>query len=112
MLSVSGELNSEPGGPGVFPEIHWEVARQPRHIMGAIAPAYQPSRTPAERNRRTIYALRLRGLIDPALEVFNQPGPDASCERRSTSTITPQALTLINGRQAIQRAAGAGEEQA
>ena len=46
MLAASGELNPEMGGPGVFPEINWEVAFQPRHIMGSVAPAYQPSRTP------------------------------------------------------------------
>jgi hypothetical protein len=26
LLSISGELNAEMGGPGVFPEINWEVA--------------------------------------------------------------------------------------
>ena len=62
MLAVSGELNLEAGGPGVFPELNWEVALQPRHIMGSVAPAYQPSMTPQERNRRTIYAFRYRTL--------------------------------------------------
>ncbi len=58
MLAITGELNPERGGPGVFPEINWEVAFQPRHIMGSVAPAYLPSRTPAQRNRRTIYTFR------------------------------------------------------
>jgi hypothetical protein len=96
MLSASGELNLEMGGPGVFPEINWEVAIQPRHIMGSVAPAYQPSRTPAERNRRTIYAFRYRTLADPMLEVFNRPGTEVSCERRDESTVTPQAFALFN----------------
>ena len=43
MLAISGELNPRVGGPPVFPEINWEVALQPRHIMGSVAPAYQPS---------------------------------------------------------------------
>ena len=47
---------------GVFPEINWEVAFQPRHIMGSVAPAYQPSRTPAERNRRTRRFVRIPRL--------------------------------------------------
>jgi hypothetical protein len=104
MLSTSGELNPEMGGPGVFPEINWEVAFQPRHIMGSVAPAYQPSRTPRERNRRTIYTFRYRTLSDPLLEVFNRPGTETSCERRDESTVTPQASTLFNSEFSHRRA--------
>lgn len=96
MLAVSGELNPEAGGPGVFPEINWEVAMQPRHIMGSVAPAYIPSATPKERNRRTIYAFRYRTLPDPMLEVFNRPGSDMSCEKRDETTVTPQVFALFN----------------
>jgi mono/diheme cytochrome c family protein len=104
MLSVSGELNPEMGGPGIFPEINWEVAFQPRHIMGSVAPAYLPSRTARERNRRTIYAFRYRTLADPLLEVFNRPGSEISCERRDQTTITPQAFALLNSEFAQARA--------
>ena len=96
MLFISGELNLKVGGFPVRPEINQEVAMQPRHTMGSIAPAYQPSRTPAERNRRAVYAEKYRTLIDPDLEVFNRPGADISCERREESTVTPQAFTLMN----------------
>ena len=104
MLAVSGELNPEMGGPGVFPEINWEVAFQPRHIMGSVAPAYVPSPTPHERNRRTIYAFRYRSLSDPLLEVFNRPGSEISCERRDETTVTPQAFALFNSEFAHHRA--------
>jgi hypothetical protein len=104
MLSASGELNPERGGPGVFPEINWEVATQPRHIMGSVAPAYLPSRSPRERNRRTIYTFRYRTLPDPLLEVFNRPGCDISCERRDQTTVTPQAFALFNSEFAQHRA--------
>ena len=104
MLAVTGELNTEMGGPGVYPEINWEVAKHPRHIMGSVAPAYQPSRTPAERNRRTIYAFRIRSLADPMLEVFNRPNTENSCERRNETTVTPQAFALFNGQFAHDRA--------
>jgi hypothetical protein len=104
MLVASRSLNRQLGGIPVRPEINREAALQPRMIMGTYAPAYQPNPLPGQRNRRSLYALRLRGLSDPAMEVFNQPVPDTSCERRSTSTITPQALTLMNGRRAVQRA--------
>ena len=48
------------------------------------------------RNRRTIYAYRVRGQADPFLELFNQPTPTDSCELRDSLTVTPQALTLLN----------------
>jgi mono/diheme cytochrome c family protein len=96
LLAITGELNPEMGGPGVFPEINWEAAFQPRHVMGTLAPAYIPSRTPHERNRRTIYAFRTRTLPDPLLEVFNRPGCDISCERRDETTVAPQAFALLN----------------
>jgi mono/diheme cytochrome c family protein len=102
-LAASGELNRELGGPGVFPELNWEVALQPRHIMGSVAPAYLPSPTPAERNRRTLYAFRIRTLADPVHEVLNRPGSETSCERRDETTVTPQVFALMNSEQAANR---------
>ena len=96
MLAVSGELNSILGGIPCHPEINEEVAMQPRHIMGSVGPAYQADSLPSQRNRRTLYAERIRTLADPMLEVFNKPGPDLSCERRETATIAPQAFTMLN----------------
>jgi hypothetical protein len=107
MLAVSGELSNQMGGPGTFPELNWEVAFQPRHIMGSVAPAYQPSATPAERNRRTIYAFRYRTLADPMLEVLNRPGSEISCERRDETTVTPQVFALFNSEFAQHRAIAA-----
>ena len=109
MLSVSAELNPQLGGIPVRPEMHLEAALQPRQIMGTYAPAYQPSRLPRQRNRRTIYALKLRGQRDPFLEVFNRPGSERSCERRDTSTVTPQVFSLLNGEQSYARALAMAE---
>jgi hypothetical protein len=92
------------GGPGVFPEINWEVALQPRHIMGSVAPAYQPMPKPEQRNRRTLYAFRYRTLSDPMLDVFNRPGSEISCERRDETTVTPQVFALFNGQFTHDRA--------
>ena len=47
MLVSTGELNRAVGGLPVMPEINMEVALQPRMIQFSLAPAYQPSRTPA-----------------------------------------------------------------
>lgn len=103
MLFASGELNPSIGGFPIRPEMHPEQALQPRHIMGSIAPAYQPSPTPQSRNRRSIYALKLRGLVDPMMEVFNQPMSDLSCERRTASSVTPQVFMLFNDRSVRDR---------
>ncbi|MCC6420191.1 MAG: DUF1553 domain-containing protein [Gemmataceae bacterium] len=97
VLAVAGELSQTAGGPQVVPEINRAVALQPRQIMGALAPIYEPSPRRAQRNRRTIYTAHLRTLANPLLEVFNAAGTEASCERRDESTVAPQALALFNG---------------
>jgi mono/diheme cytochrome c family protein len=103
MLFVSGELNPKAGGIPARPDLNLEVAFQPRQIMGGTASVYEPDPLPSQRNRRTIYAEKIRGLRDPFLETFNQPGPDASCELRQTSTVAPQALTLLNAEEVHDR---------
>ena len=106
VLRVSGELNPELGGLPAMPEINLEVALQPRMIQFSIAPAYQPSPNPAGRNRRSIYAYRVRGQADPLMEVFNQPSPNDSCERRDASSVSPQALTMLNSDYMTKRSIG------
>ena len=96
MLYMTGELNPTVGGLPVMPEINMEVALQPRMIQFSLAPAYTPSRTPEQRNRRSIYAYRVRGQADPFLEIFNQPNPNISCERRDVAAVSPQAFTMMN----------------
>ena len=103
MLAVSGELNRELGGLPAMPEINMEAALQPRMIQFSIAPAHQPSPTPEERNRRSIYTYRVRGQADPFLEVLNQPNPNESCERRDAAAVSPQALTMMNSDAATDR---------
>ncbi len=95
-LTATGELQTKHGGLPVMPEINMEVALQPRMIQFSLAPAYQPSTTPELRNRRTIYAYRVRGMADPMLELFNQPNPNDSCEMRDSAAVSPQAFTLLN----------------
>ncbi len=96
MLQITGELNLTAGGVPVMPEMNMEVALQPRMIQFSLSPAYQPSRTPEERNRRSIYSYRVRGLADPFLETFNQPNANDSCEERDVASVSPQAFTLLN----------------
>ena len=104
MLAVSGELNPTLGGIPCRPEINIEVALQPRMVMGTFAPAWVPNPKPEQRHRRSIYTMKLRGLMHPMLEVFNSPAPDFSCERREASTVTPQVFSLFNGQNSYSRA--------
>jgi hypothetical protein len=97
MLAASGELSLTLGGIPVRPEINPDVGLQPRQVMGTFAPAWEPSPLPEQRHRRTLYALKLRGVRDPLLEVFNAPTPDISCEAREVSIVAPQAFSLFNG---------------
>jgi hypothetical protein len=101
---VSGELNPAIGGIPSRPEINREAALQPRQVMGTFAEAWQPSPLPAQRNRRSLYALKLRGLSDPFMDVFNAPSPDLSCEGREASTVTPQVFALFNSEASLDRA--------
>ncbi|MGB1888993.1 MAG: DUF1553 domain-containing protein, partial [Akkermansiaceae bacterium] len=95
-LHITGELNPLAGGLPIRPEMNMEVALQPRMIQFSIAPTYLPNKTPEQRNRRSIYIYRIRGLADPFLETFNQPNPNDSCEIRDSASVSPQAFTLMN----------------
>jgi hypothetical protein len=98
ILAVSGELSLDTGGPGTFPEINEDVAVQPQQIMGTLMPAYTPSPTKRERNRRTVYTFQKRNLVNPMIEVFNGASLNESTARRDTTTIPTQAFTLFNSR--------------
>ena len=103
MLAATGELNPALGGIPNRPEINLEAALQPRQVMGTFAAAWIPNPLPAQRHRRSLYALKIRGLPDPQMEVFNQPAPDFSCERREASTVTPQVFSLFNSQASYAR---------
>lgn len=104
MLSITGELNPVVGGIPNRPEINFEVAMQPRMVMGTFASAWVPNPLPSQRHRRSLYALKIRGLRDPFMEVFNEPAPDFSCEAREVSTVTPQVFSLFNSQPVHDRA--------
>jgi hypothetical protein len=116
-LLSTGELNLAIGGIPCRPEINLEAAMQPRQVMGTFAEAWVPNALPHHRNRRSIYTLKLRGVVDPSQEVFNAPASDFSCERRETTLITPQIYSLFHSRQSYlrslqlaRRALGEGNE--
>ena len=103
ILQTTGELRREIGGLPIFPEINMEVAMQPRILQFSLAPVYQASRTQAERHRRSIYIYHFRGMPDPFMSVFNKPNANDSCERRDSSSVTPQVFTLFNSENSYDR---------
>ena len=95
LLAVSGRLNPQMGGPCVFPELPAELTKL--SSKGAIWPV---SPRAEDRNRRSLYVFVRRNLRYPFFEAFDRPDTNASCPRRAVTTIAPQALTLLNGREA------------
>jgi hypothetical protein len=57
-------------------------------------------------NRRSIYVMVLRLTPETMLQVFDQPTISVNCAQRSTSTVSTQALTLLNS-DVMTRAAAA-----
>src|SRR4029079_14778871 len=99
-----GEMNLTMGGIPARPEINLEAALQPRQVMGTFASAWQPNPLPQQRHRRSVYALKIRGLRDPFMEVFNEPSPEFSCEARDASNVTPQVFSMFNSAATYDRA--------
>lgn len=92
LLATSGTLSSPMFGVGQA------VARQKDGEV--IVPVGQ------DQNRRSIYVRLLRLNPETMLEVFDQPTISVNCTERSTSTVSTQALTLLNS-DAMARAAAA-----
>jgi hypothetical protein len=92
MLAVSGRLNRRMGGRGIFPDLPPEVLStqsRPGNGWGRSSPE--------ERSRRSVYIFVKRTLGVPLLDTFDFASPDRSIAARTTTTIAPQALILING---------------
>jgi len=90
ILSMSGRLSLEPGGPGMFFDVPPDVAD------GFEFFKWFPSDEQQQR-RRTIYAFQRRSVMMPMMEVFDGANMSESCSRRGVTTVAPQAFTLLNG---------------
>jgi mono/diheme cytochrome c family protein len=90
MLMLSGGLNRQTGGPGMFFGVKDEIAQ------GFQMFKWYASDEQAQR-KRSVYAFQRRSLPMPLMEVFDAANMSESCARRGTTTVSPQALTLLNG---------------
>jgi len=93
ILAISGRLNPKMSGPGVFPPI------PPEAVKGAMG-GWTVSPDPKDHVRRSIYIFARRNLRFPFLEAFDQPDSNLSCPKRERSTTAPQALALLNAKEA------------
>lgn len=106
MLAVSGLLKQRDGGPPAWPELPREVLQANPAFLDDNAEktkGWYPS-PPAERLVRSLYLVQKRTVRVPFMETFDLPENMTSCARRNESTVAPQALTLMNGSQAIEAA--------
>jgi hypothetical protein len=92
ILSVSGQLNLQMGGPSMFPPLPVAV------LQGQSRPGSGWGLSdPNQYSRRSIYIFVKRSLPVPELELLDAPDTTCSCEKRPVSTTAPQALTFLNG---------------
>ena len=87
MLQVSGLLNLEMGGPGVFPPMPPGVVTRG---------GWKKDEDPAAARRRSIYVFVRRNTRYPMFQVFDMPDTHESCARRNNTVTAPQALELLN----------------
>jgi hypothetical protein len=91
VLSASGDLNLDAGGPAFFPPVPKSV------VAGApIRGTWALTKDDPSTWKRSIYASVKRNLKYPMFEVFDQANASLSCERRDVTTVPTQALTLFN----------------
>ena len=90
VLAAGGNLNLARGGKPFFPPVPesvWRSSGKGKWVLTEQGPAVW---------RRSIYSYWKRGLRYPMFDVFDQPDPNVTCERRNTTTVPTQALTLLN----------------
>jgi mono/diheme cytochrome c family protein len=87
MLSVSGQLNPQRGGPSF----------RPFDALGFPANVYVPSdKIGPQFNRRTVYRMNVNSGKEPLLDAFDCPDPSVKTPRRGVTTTPLQALGLMN----------------
>ncbi len=90
ILSASGQINLLAGGPPFFPSMPESVRD------GYRAGRWDLTQEEPATWRRSIYSYWKRGMKFPMFDVHDQPDQNVTTERRNTSTVPTQALTLLN----------------
>lgn len=99
ILLVSNQLNKEMFGPGIYPRIDPDIINtgsRPRWPLEA--------RDNETTNRRSVYIYVKRSVLLPLIEVFDCPVTTVSAPLRAVSTVSPQALALLNNEFVLEQA--------
>ncbi len=99
VLAVSGQLNLKMHGPAVAVPLSNEELGGMRDLG-----QWAVSGDPADHTRRSVYLYVKRSFRLPMLETFDAPDASASCARRESSTVAPQALAMMNSEFVNQQA--------
>lgn len=94
MLFVSGLLNPQMGGPGVFPPVPSGVVSE--LSATAAAGGWKTEKDPAQVNRRSVYIFIRRNLRYPMLQEFDSANTFESAHLRSNTVTPSQSLDLLN----------------
>ncbi|QDU98394.1 PSD1 and planctomycete cytochrome C domain-containing protein [Lignipirellula cremea] len=107
VLATSGKLDRSLYGPPVpvTPDESGQVVLgvDTRDTAGRFTSAIKPLGGPE--NRRSVYVQARRTLALGILEAFDSPEMAPNCEQRSSSTVTPQSLLMMNDKFILQQAA-------
>jgi hypothetical protein len=100
VLASSGAINLKMGGRPVIPKLSPE-----EYTVMWARNQWPESMDPREHARRSIYLYVKRTFPMPMLSAFDAPDTSMSCSRRDSTTVAPQALTLMNGDFMVEQAA-------
>lgn len=92
MLTSSGLLNRDVGGPSVYPPAPDFLFQPP----ASYGPKTWAEDTDKDRYRRGLYTFRFRSVPYPMMEAFDAVPGNVSCVRRNRSNTPLQALTSLN----------------
>ena len=94
MLSVTGLLNPQMGGPGVFPPVPPGTLSD--LSATAAAGGWKTEKDPAQNDRRSVYIFVRRNLRYPMLQEFDSANTFESCDFRKNTVTPSQSLDLLN----------------
>jgi len=104
ILTATGELNLELGGPSVFIDLPAEV------LATSSTKGGKWGKSPLEQqNRRSLYVKLKRSLLPPMFADFDLSDIDNPCPVRFTTTVPTQALAMLHSKFTNTKAATLAE---
>src|SRR5262249_6031695 len=94
MLSVSGLLNPQVGGPGVYPPV--PAGTLSELSATAAAGGWKTEKDPAQSDRRSVYIFVRRNLPYPMLQEFDTANTFETWHVRKNTVTPSQSLDLLN----------------